>query len=198
MIASAALVAVGTANANPTPLPFSGDIAFQASAYTTDLAGGSLGTSATPATEVKSITGATVAAGDTDGSFSVIPSGTTVNFHTPIIFSPATPDSPLWTLNYGGLKYEFVASEMDAPAYTLKHGTTTINQVSLTGEGYVDVYNSINSLVGYGAGSWGLQLEKSGAVLTFQSGVSVPDGGLTAALLGGGMLVLGAIRRKLN
>ena len=192
MIASAAL-AVGTAQANP--VNFSGDIEFQATGahvYSTDK-GYSLGTISSPATKVTAITGATVSY-DT-GDFTAIAPGTAASFHTPIVYNPATPDNPLWTVLSGGLTYEFFATSMAAPTYS--YAGTSINQVTLTGDGYLDVFHG-ESLCATGNGDWTLQLEKNGSALNFQSGATVPDGGLTMAMLGGGMLALGAIRRKLS
>jgi len=198
-----------TSYANPTTL--AGDIEFDSGSYTTDVGGNGTGTA--PAKIIETVTGAKVSGGVNapDGVFGSIPSGTAVTFNTPITFNPPTSRDPLWTVNSGGDTYEFVATTMGPPAYQaagggVATGSTKIANISLAGFGYVDVYPIGDGgipadLIDVSTGTWSIGLNNNNTKLSFQAGATVegvPDGGTTVSLLGGALLAIAALRRKMS
>jgi hypothetical protein len=180
-----------------------GDIEFMALHFSTDKGSGSgaLGTFASPATEVNSITSASVTL--VDGDYSGL-SGLPATFNTPIVFTPPTPDSPLWTVVDGLDTYIFsatsqTAAEIDTASSPI--ATTPVTEIQFGGLGWAEEVLTLDPsdvVAGPTSGSWSIQLEKSGSLVTFQAGstTTAPDGGLTVALLGGAMTVMTLIRRR--
>jgi len=102
-------------------------------------------------------------------------------FNTPVV-----PVNPLWSLEIGGVIYSFEALTMTATydagqnAWAIGgSGTATVTGYATTG------------------GIWDLTLSQSGSSFGFTSNTTVPDGGLTVALLGGALIGLQVLRRKL-
>jgi VPDSG-CTERM motif len=173
-----AVVALGmTAQA----VPINGSIAFS-DHFTAN------GTFPSTSTALTSITAVTVSG--TEGDFSGIANGTSVNFSSvtsghPFTFSPSTPYVGLWSIVIGATTYSFDVT-----------GTTTVSPVGSTlvleGTGVAHISNMDDT-----AGTWNLTLNQNGGLLNFSGGATVPDGGMTAMLLGGALSALGLLRRKL-
>jgi hypothetical protein len=101
---------------------------------------------------------------------------------------PAGSVTPLWAFTYGGLLYTFDATSMmstfDAALDEWNMGGT--GTASITGDATAE-------------GIWNANIGLSGGSFFFGSAAStVPDGGLTVALLGGSLVALCAFRRKLS
>jgi hypothetical protein len=129
----------------------------------------------------------------TDGNFigmTVFTPGTITM--VPFMFDPLTPAAgitPLWTAVSGTT----LGASFDLTAITFIDRARP-GILDLTGTG-------IFHLTGFDAtpGFWRFSGNQAGGTLSFSSsqGVNVPDGGMTAILLGGALSALGLIRRKL-
>jgi len=118
---------------------------------------------------------------------------------TPITFNgfqfnpPVAAVTPLWTFNVGAINYSFDATSVTS------YYDATLRQWDIGGSG-------IAMVTGYSAtpGTWNVNLSQSGASIVFDSSAAanpvntVPDGGPTAILLGGGFLGLAGLARKLK
>jgi hypothetical protein len=185
----ALLVAVAgmTANVHAIPIPNGSEVDMSGTAT---LDSTFLGL-ATKATAFSAVT----VGGTPSGGYSLVPTGTAVTW-SPFGWNPASLPSPLWTFT--------VPPGPGAGTYTFTLSTVTI----------VTQNNTFLNLSGTGVatapgfdptgGSWTLSISNpSGGAhqnsqFTFQnSQVTVPDGGVTAMLLGSALSVLGLIRRKL-
>jgi hypothetical protein len=195
----ASTVALQQAQANS----LSGDIEFFGLKYKTDKGTGTLGTFASPATKVTSVTSAHVVSGD--GGYSALV-GLGVTFNTPIIFTPPTPDSPLWTVVDGADTFIFAATTQGAVQFQYTYTglaplpTSPVSEIQFGGNGWgeeVLTANHADILAGPTPGTWTLQLQKNGTLVQFDAGsTTVPDGGLTVALLGGALAAMTLIRRR--
>ena len=116
---------------------------------------------------------------------------------TPITFNgfqfnpPVASVTPLWTFDVGAIAYSF-----DATTVTSRYDAT-LNEWDIGGDG-------IAMVTGYTAtpGTWNVNLAQSGASVVFDSSAAVaptvPDGGSTLILLGGGFVGLVGASRKLK
>ena len=133
------------------------------------------------ATAFTSISDVSVVAGNT-GTYASVPVGTPATY-TPFSFSAASV-TPLWTFTYGGNVYSFDATSIhivDQTAAFLNlngNGFATINGVDMT------------------PGTWSITDTHVGGGVVFTFGGSsavmpaTPDGGLTAVLLGLGLVAI--------
>jgi len=123
-----------------------------------------------------------VTGGQNTGSFAAIPAMVMVTMTSPYIFNPSTPTPALWSV--AGFTFDLTATTfLDQSVHgILIEGTGTI-----TGNGFDPT-----------AGIWSFSQQSGrGTVLTFSATTSgqVPDGGMTATLLGLGLAgVVGAGR----
>jgi hypothetical protein len=108
--------------------------------------------------------------------------GTQVDF-TPFTFS-AGAVTPLWTFTVGAITYSF-----DATSIIIDEQKT--NFLNLIGSGIAHVTGYEDTV-----GTWSLTSTTQGAKFTFGASTSVPEGGLTAAMLGLGLLGLGLAARR--
>jgi hypothetical protein len=118
------------------------------------------------------------------------------SFATPIGVNPGTDlvGRNLWSVTVGTSTFTFlVVSETQT--------TTLANRIGLEGLGILSDGNPLDDTIG----DWVLDFTRTGSLgnlkfgwhsTTSSEGVSVPDGGATAMLLGVGLLGFGAIRRK--
>ena len=121
------------------------------------------------------------------GSFDSVPDGTAVLFSQPWVFNPSTPKTPLWSIA-GPENFTFNLTNstvvFQSASFLAVKGTGT-----LTGTGYSTTpgtwYFTTQGVAAEGKFSWS------------SSTVAVPDGGTTLALLGGSLLGLCGLRRKL-
>lgn len=132
----------------------------------------------------------------TSGSFTLIPDLTLVTMFSPLVFVPPTVPGPaLWSVSAGGHTFSFTLS-------TLVNGGVTgsypgAQSLTLSGVGTV-------SYAGAGGfdptpGSWVGTFNAGGATFTWSSSTaSLPDGGLTLALLGFALVGMEGLRRKLT
>jgi hypothetical protein len=116
---------------------------------------------------------------------------------TPVTFNgfefnpPVASVNPLWTFSVGGINYSF-----DATSVTSSFNST-LDEWDIGGDG-------IAMATGYDAtpSTWNLNLSQSGATIVFDSSAvsvpTVPDGGSTLILLGGGCVGLAGFARKLK
>jgi hypothetical protein len=142
------------------------------------------------ATKVTSFSAVTVGGAPSGGYAGVLP-GTSVTW-SPFGWNPASLPSPLWTFTTGAGTFTFTLTSV-----AIAHQDNTF--LNLTGSG-------IATAPGFDptGGSWTFTISNpSGTAhvnssFTFaNSQVTVPDGGVTAMLLGSALSVLGLIRRKL-
>lgn len=126
------------------------------------------------------------------GTYTGVPILTSVTFNGFQFNPPVASVTPLWTFDAGGLTYTF-----DATSVTSSYDATT-RQWDIGG-------NGLAMVTGYTAtpGEWNVDLSQSGASIVFDSsaavspsGPSVPDGGSTVMLLGGGFVALAGCARK--
>ena len=182
-IAGAAVAALAV-TASLHAAPITGGVAIGGD-YTSDATGGNLMT----ATTITTIPG-TFTASDLSGTFA---SGTItdITFASPITVNPAgnlVPNKVLWTLKIGTTTYTF----------TVNSETQTVDvptDLSLTGAGTF----SDNAGDASVAGTYTLGFTATGGTFSFSGDnqVNVPDGGTTAMLLGGALMGLGLLKRKL-
>jgi hypothetical protein len=189
-----AVVFVGL-GASVQATPITGTVSFNAKSAT-------LNNSFAAGTETKflSINSATVAARTTSGSYAALTGGQAATFST-FTFVPETPFTtvdPLWTVKSGGLIYTFVATSET----TLIRG---LDFLDIGGEGYASITTSTgHEYHGYAPtlGLWSITDTKTGiSSITFSSAskslsILVPDGGLTASLLGMGLIGCALVARK--
>ncbi len=122
-----------------------------------------------------------------DGDFSGIVGGTPVTFVTPYIFS-AQEVPALW--NVGGFQFNLTSSiiSQQDDAFLDIHGLGTII-CALDGNNFEET-----------AGTWRFSTQgpSANSIFSFSaSSGSVPDGGVTAMLIGGALAGLAFVRRKL-
>lgn len=114
--------------------------------------------------------------------------------YTPFAFRPVlspSPVTPLWTFATGGLTYSFELTSLSIDA------GGTANSLTLHGLGNATITGGTSSFDST-PGTWVFTLNNAGSTFSYSSSDSVPtpDGGATAALIGVGLLGLGALRRK--
>ncbi|MGI9113793.1 MAG: VPDSG-CTERM sorting domain-containing protein [Chthoniobacterales bacterium] len=144
----------------------------------------SLGT----ATSVVSFTNVTVGGGNT-GSFASIPVGTSVTMAAPYIFSPSTGTPALWSVD--GFFFDLQTSTI-----TMQNNN---NFLSITGTGTIFGPDGLDPTPGVWAFTSQNASGLPGSTFTFSANtaaVGVPDGGMTVALLGAGLLGMAAFRAK--
>jgi hypothetical protein len=143
-------------------------------------------TSLDSATTVLSFTDVVTGGGNT-GDFAGIGPLTPVAMASPYVFNPSTPTPLLWSVS--GFTFSLQTSSVDFQdnTYLLISGTGT-----LFGPGFDPT-----------PGEWAFTSQNPGALnhatFTFSAGtvaVPVPDGGMTVALLGAGLLGLALFRAK--
>jgi hypothetical protein len=168
-----------------------GSISFDG-AITTDT--GNLGT----ATAIASYTDLTVDQGLETGSFLPLNGGgafngvtfSTLSFGGNVLstYNPTAPVASLtlWTVNDAGTIYSFVASSVDI-------ATQNATFLNLTGSGTAFI-NGANGT----AGTWSITDTGSTQIFTFGASTTVPDGGMTVAMLGMALGVCGIFARKLQ
>lgn len=105
---------------------------------------------------------------------------------TPFSFSDSSV-IPLWTFTAGTVTYSFDATSVQVVSRDANH-------ISLAGSGIAHISNLDDT-----TGSWSINLgpDYTGSHFTFGASTAVPDGGMTAMMLGVGFIVLGLLRRKL-
>jgi hypothetical protein len=123
-----------------------------------------------------------VTGGANTGSFAGIPSLVPVTMTSPYIFNPSTPTPALWSV--AGFTFDLTATTFLQQSV---HG------ILIEGTGIV-AGNGFDPTVG----EWSFSQQAGrGTKLTFSATTSaVPDGGMTLALLGAGLIGLAAFRAK--
>jgi hypothetical protein len=102
--------------------------------------------------------------------------------------------TPLWKFTTGGITYSFDATTLDASF------NTSANEWDISGLGDALITGGGTDYVET-PGSWSAVVSGSHTSFNFGSAEdppAAPDGGLTIALLCGGLAALGALRRKLS
>ena len=120
--------------------------------------------------------------GASTGDYGLIPSGTPVSF-TDFSFADAMV-SPIWQLTYLGAQYSF-----DLTSFSVTNQDS--NNITVEGSGVASITGLEDT-----PGVFVLTANKAGANLTFSASTAVPDTGATLALLGFGLLGLGAASRR--
>jgi hypothetical protein len=123
-----------------------------------------------------------VTGGANTGDFSGIGAMVAVTMTAPYVFNPSTPTPALWSV--AGFTFDLLTSQII---------TQSNNGILITGTGIISG-NGFDPT----PGTWGFSQQKgSGTVLTFSATTeAVPDGGMTLALLGVGLIGLAAFRAK--
>lgn len=197
MIAGAVLAA---ASAQANLLPISGSISFAGIATLDNAVLSSATTLTSTVVFVNTDSGdyATVPSnfGPTSGTFKLTSTGTASGTGTagsPGLMSdytfspPQGAVTPLWAFTSSGLSYSFDATSMTA-AYD-----STRQVWNIGGSG-------IASITGFAdtSGTWNASVGAQGGAFFFGSAATVPDGGVSVALLGGALTALSLVRSKLG
>jgi hypothetical protein len=141
-------------------------------------------TSLATATSVTNFSNVTVGAGNT-GSFSSIPIGSAVAMASPYIFNPSTSTPALWSV--GGFTFDLLTSTV-----TMQ----TNNFLSIKGTGII-TGNNYDPTPGVWAFTTQSASNAQGPTFTFSANTAaVPDGGMTVALLGAGLVGLALFGAK--
>ncbi len=144
-------------------------------------------TSLGSATSVVSFSNVTVGGGN-NGSFASIPVGASVAMAAPYIFNPSTGTPALWSV--GGFTFDLQTSTI-----SLQNN----NFLTITGTGTIFGPGGFDPTPGVWAFTSQNASGQPHATFTFSANteaVGVPDGGMTVALLGAGLLGLAAFRAK--
>ena len=131
----------------------------------------------------------TVGGGNT-GTFASIPVGASVAMAAPYIFSPSTGTPALWSV--GGFTFDLQTSSV-----TLQNN----NFLAISGTGTIFGPAGFDPTPGVWAFTTQNAGGRPGSTFTFSANtaaVGVPDGGMTVALLGAGLLGLAAFRAKVG
>lgn len=122
------------------------------------------------------------------GSFDGVPDGAAVLFSQPWVFNPSTPKTPLWSIaGPDNFTFNLINSTVvfQSASFLAVKGTGT-----LTGTGYSAT-----------PGTWTFTTQgvQAAGLFSWSSATkAVPDAGTTLALLGGSLLGLCGLRRKLS
>ncbi len=122
------------------------------------------------------------------GSFDGVPDGSAVTFAQPWVFNPSTPKTPLWSI-----------AGPDNFAFNLLTATVVRQSGSFLAIKGTGTLTSTNYSAT--AGTWYFTTqgdEAEGKFSWSSSTAAVPDAGTTLALLGGSLLGLCGLRRKLR
>src|SRR5580658_9560215 len=125
------------------------------------------------------------------GSYSGIPTGTTVAFANPLLVS-STPAAVLWTVVYGGNTYTFDATTSTVAVQTGSPSTGYF--LDIGGKGFAEI-NGVDQT----PGTWLVTASQSGLAVSFEStgtALGVPDSGMTLGLLGSVLAGLAGLRSK--
>ena len=120
--------------------------------------------------------------GANTGDFAGVPKNLPVTMTSPYIFNPSTPTPALWSV--AGFTFDLTATTFLEQSV---HGILIEGTGIITGNGFDPT-----------PGVWSFSQQSGrGTVLTFSGTTSaVPDGGMTLALLGAGLVGLAAFRAK--
>ena len=123
-----------------------------------------------------------ITGGANTGSFAGIPAMVSVAMTSPYIFNPSTPTPALWSV--AGFTFDLLSSVI---IFQSSHGILLEGEGIITGNGFDPT-----------SGHWSFsQQQGAGTTLTFSATTeAVPDGGMTMALLGAGLMGLAAFRVK--
>ncbi len=138
---------------------------------------------------------AVVISGTASGSYSGVPQGTSVPTFNGFAFTGASV-SPLWSFTVGSWTYSFDLSSDHVVAQS-------DNFLALSGLGTLNITGTGSPYVAT-PGEWTFQITDSQGSSTIDqfsfsgSNNPVPDGAVTAELLGGTLLAVAMIRRKIS
>jgi hypothetical protein len=123
-----------------------------------------------------------VTGGANTGSFAGIGAMVPVTMTSPYIFNPSTATPALWSV--AGFTFDLTSSTIISQSV---HGILIEGTGTIMGNGFDPT-----------AGIWSFSQQRGkGTILTFSATTSaVPDGGMTMALLGTGLMGLAAFRAK--
>jgi hypothetical protein len=179
--------------------------ALSTSAMAASFISGSIGFNGTPvvdnpgnfaaSTTITSYFDTTVAGGSMNGDYAGILATTPVTFAAPLQYNPAVvPAGDLWSFVSAGLTYSFDPSSI-VSAYT---GITNTWSVAGAGTASISGGNFLPT-----PGTYTLTLTNTGAAFSFAATTSVvppgvPDGGVTAIMLGFCLVATGLIKRRIR
>jgi hypothetical protein len=135
------------------------------------------------------------------GAYGSIPVPWAATFTSPLMISPATPASPLWTVVSGGNTYTFSATTSTVASQGPATGGYELRMQG-KGDAWIDGTDET-------PGTWIVTASESGSTahggfvsFGFESTATVvgavPDGGMTLGLLGSAMIAVAGLRRKLG
>ncbi len=103
-------------------------------------------------------------------------------------FNPAQGAvTPLWSVVIGGVTYSFAATSMSA-VYN-----AGLQEWNIGGGGIASITGHQDT-----SGTWNANIGQQGQSFFFGSAATVPDGGLSIALLGGALTAMSLVRSKLG
>jgi hypothetical protein len=173
-IAAALLLALAISSAAKAD-PINGTIGFIGTNFSTDD-----NADFTLATKFTSFTAYT--SGPGTGDYSSVTTFLPVTF-TPFSFSDSGV-TPLWSFTLSGITYSFDATTVSVQ--------TTPNSIIAQGNGIASITGKDDT-----AGSWIITANGiGGAALTFSASTAVPDGGMTAMLVGLGLVGMSFFARR--
>lgn len=128
----------------------------------------------------------------TMGSFTSAANGSAVNFFAPYFFNTVVPINSFWSV--GGFTFQLLSSVVTAQN-TVPNGYVSVNGIGIvSGNGYTPTPLS------WSFTSQDPSVTRNPTTFTFSASSaslgSVPDGGMTVALLGAGLFCVGLVRRK--
>jgi VPDSG-CTERM motif len=182
-----------TASATPHPLPpvtsaaaIEGNINFAGAVH---LDNNNLGSATTVVTwfDAFNNAGKTSVVPGATGAFSVIPAGTSATMAQPWVFNPSTPTAALWSV--GGFTFDLLSATVVSQSNTFLN---VLGTGMVSGNGFAPT-----------SATWSFTVNNSNGqpkmMFSFAANNnSVPDGGITVALLGIALMGVEVLRRKLK
>jgi VPDSG-CTERM motif len=182
-----------TASATPHPLPpvtsaaaIEGNINFAGAVH---LDNNNLGSATTVVTwfDAFNNAGKTSVVPGATGAFSVIPAGTSATMAQPWVFNPSTPTAALWSV--GGFTFDLLSATVVSQSNTFLN---VLGTGIVSGNGFDPT-----------SATWSFTVNNSNGqpkmMFSFAANNnSVPDGGITVALLGIALVGVEVLRRKLK
>jgi hypothetical protein len=181
LICTVALCAAVLSGSSTQANPITGSIGFGAAGVTIN--SGNLAT-ATSFTVIDPLVS------DPTGTYAAVPDFTPVDFNGFVFHPPVASITPLWTFQIGTTVYSFDATS-DSSSFN-----STLDEWDIGGKGIAMVTGFTPTV-----GTWNVNLSQSGASFVFDSSAAatgVTEGGSTAACLGGALLALSTLRRKVR
>ncbi len=129
-----------------------------------------------------SFTGAVILVTSTSGNYAVVPNGTAVTVHNPLVFDPPAPVVGLWSIPIAGISFDATSMSL------FDRGA---NHVDIAGNGLAHMTGFDNT-----PGTYIFTLNTAGTTFSFSASNSVVPEPVTLLLLGCGLIGLVGYGRK--